>query len=141
MSGRWSSLLVDQIEFADVIILNKTDIATPAEREAARAIVRSLNAGARIIEASHAKVDPRSILDTGLFDFDTAHRHPTWFKELNGFKDHQPETEEYGISSFVYRARGPFEPLEIACVLLKVMARRDPREGLLLARHAAAVGG
>jgi G3E family GTPase len=106
-------LLVDQIEFADVIILNKTDIATPAEREAARAIVRSLNAGARIIETSHAKVDPRSILDTGLFDFETAHRHPTWFKELNGFKDHQPETAEYGISSFVYRARGPFEPVKL----------------------------
>ncbi len=106
-------LLVDQIEFADVIILNKTDIATPAEREAARAIVRSLNAGARIIETSHAKVDPRSILDTGLFDFDTAHRHPTWYKELNGFKDHQPETAEYGISSFVYRARGPFEPAKL----------------------------
>ncbi|MBA4132614.1 MAG: 4-hydroxytetrahydrobiopterin dehydratase [Hyphomicrobium sp.] len=106
-------LLVDQIEFADVIILNKTDIATPAEREAARAIVRSLNSGARIIETSHAKVDPRSILDTGLFDFDTAHRHPTWYKELNGFKDHQPETAEYGISSFVYRARGPFEPAKL----------------------------
>jgi G3E family GTPase len=106
-------LLVDQIEFADVIILNKTDIATPEEREGARAIVRSLNAGARIIETSHSRVDPRSILDTGLFDFDAAHRHPTWFKELNGFKDHQPETEEYGISSFVYRARGPFEPAKL----------------------------
>lgn len=106
-------LLVDQIEFADVIILNKTDIATPAEREAAHTIVRSLNAGARIVETSHGKVDPRSILDTRLFDFDTAHRHPTWFKELNGFKEHQPETEEYGISSFVYRARGPFEPAKL----------------------------
>ena len=106
-------LLVDQIEFADVIILNKTDIATPAEREAARAIVRSLNAGARLIETSHGTVDPRAILDTGLFDFETAHRHPTWLKELNGFKDHVPETEEYGISSFVYRARGPFEPQKL----------------------------
>jgi G3E family GTPase len=112
-------LLVDQIEFADVIILNKTDVATAAERQAARAIVRSLNAGARIIETSHAKVDPRSILDTGLFDFDAAHRHPTWFKELNGFKEHQPETGEYGISSFVYRARGPFEPAKLYAFLNK----------------------
>jgi G3E family GTPase len=106
-------LLVDQIEFADVIVLNKVDIATPEQIVAAQSIIRSLNADARIIEASHARVAPREILDTGLFSFETAHRHPTWYKELNGFKDHQPETEEYGISSFVYRARAPFEPTKI----------------------------
>ncbi|MDQ8698988.1 zinc metallochaperone GTPase ZigA [Hyphomicrobium sp. LHD-15] len=106
-------LLVDQIEFADVIVLNKIDVAAPQDVEAARAIIRSLNADARVIETSHARVDGRDILDTGLFNFETAHRHPTWFKELNGFKDHKPETEEYGISSFVYRARGPFEPAKL----------------------------
>src|SRR5690606_8003414 len=106
-------LLVDQIEFADVIVLNKVDIATPEQLMAARSIIRSLNADARIIETSHARVAPREILVTGLFSFETAHRHPTWFKELNGFKDHQPETDEYGISSFVYRARAPFEPAKI----------------------------
>lgn len=106
-------LLVDQIEFADVIILNKIDVAGRHEVEAARTIIRSLNADARIIETSHARVDPRDILDTGLFDFDAAYRHPTWFKELNGFKDHVPETEEFGITSFVYRARGPFEPAKL----------------------------
>ena len=106
-------LLVDQIEFADVIVLNKVDVAKPADIEAARAIIRALNADARIFETSHARVAPRDILDTGLFSFEAAHRHPTWFKELNGFKDHQPETEEYGISSFVYRARGPFEPAKL----------------------------
>jgi len=106
-------LLVDQIEFADVIVLNKIDVAEPHEVEAARTIIRSLNGDARIIETSHARVAPRDILDTGLFDFDAAHRHPTWFKELNGFDDHVPETEEYGISSFVYRARGPFEPVKL----------------------------
>jgi len=106
-------LLVEQIEFADVIVLNKTDVAKPHEIEAARTIIRSLNADARIIETSHAQVSPRDILDTGLFDFDAAHRHPTWFKELNGFKDHVPETEGYGISSFVYHARGPFEPAKL----------------------------
>ena len=103
-------LLVEQIEFADVVVLNKIDVARPSEVAAARTIIRSLNADARIIETSHARVAPRDILDTGLFDFDAAHRHPTWYKELNGFKSHSPETEEYGISSFVYRARGPFEP-------------------------------
>lgn len=106
-------LLVDQIEFADVIVLNKVDIATREQLAAARSIIRSLNSDARIIETSHARVAPRDILDTGLFSFETAHRHPTWYKELNGFKDHQPETEEYGISSFVYRARAPFEPAKI----------------------------
>jgi len=104
------SLLVEQIEFADVVVINKVDIASRGQIAAARAIVRALNADARIIETSHANVASRDILDTGLFDFDAAHRHPTWFKELNGFAKHSPETEEYGISSFVYRARGPFEP-------------------------------
>jgi G3E family GTPase len=103
-------LLVEQIEFADVVVLNKIDVASASEVTAARVIIRSLNADARIIETSHARVSPRDILDTGLFDFDAAHRHPTWYKELNGFKSHTPETDEYGISSFVYRARGPFEP-------------------------------
>ena len=106
-------LLVEQIEFADVIVLNKIDIATPEQIATAWAIIRALNADARVIQASNARVDAADILDTGLFDFDTAHRHPTWFKELNGFKDHHPETEEYGISSFVYRARAPFEPAKL----------------------------
>ncbi|HEX2841984.1 zinc metallochaperone GTPase ZigA [Hyphomicrobium sp.] len=106
-------LLVEQIEFADVIILNKIDVAEPAEIEAARAIIRALNADARIIETSHSKVALSDILDTGLFSFEAAHRHPTWFRELNGFRDHQPETEEYGISSFVYRARRPFDPAKL----------------------------
>lgn len=106
-------LLVEQIEFADVIILNKVDVAKQAEIDAARTIIRSLNSDARIIETSHARVPAGDILNTRLFDFDAAHRHPTWFKELNGIKDHRPETEEYGISSFVYRARGPFEPAKL----------------------------
>jgi G3E family GTPase len=107
------SLLVDQIEFADVIVLNKLDVARPHEIEAARAIVRALNAGARIIETSEARVSLADILDTGRFSFEAAHQHPTWFKELNGFKSHVPETEEYGVSSFVYHARAPFDPTKL----------------------------
>ncbi len=103
-------LLVDQIEFADVIVLNKTDIASPDELDAARKIVRALNGDAKIIETSFGKAPLADLLDTGRFDFDKAHQHPLWFKELNGFKDHVPETEEYGIRSFVYRARRPFDP-------------------------------
>jgi G3E family GTPase len=106
-------LLVEQIEFADVIVLNKVDVATPERLEAARTIVRALNADARIIETTEARVPLDAILDTGLFSFETASRHPTWLKELSGFKDHVPETEEYGITSFVYRARTPFHPAKL----------------------------
>lgn len=112
-------LLVEQIEFADVVILNKTDIASAQDIALAKSIIRALNADARIIETDHGKVELSDILDTGLFSFDAAHQHPTWFRELNGFKDHQPETEEYGISSFVYRARGPFDPAKLHALFAK----------------------
>jgi G3E family GTPase len=107
------NLLVEQIEFADVIVLNKLDIATPQQVESARMIIRALNASARIVETSEGRAPLGDILDTGRFNFENAHRHPLWFKELNGFKDHVPETEEYGIRSFVYRARAPFEPAKL----------------------------
>jgi G3E family GTPase len=110
-------LLTDQIEFADVVILNKVADAEPHQVDAARKIIRSLNADARIIETNHADVAVEAILDTGLFDFEKAHEHPMWAKELYGFADHVPETEEYGVSSHVYRARRPFEPEKILAVL------------------------
>ncbi|MEM7191058.1 MAG: GTP-binding protein [Pseudomonadota bacterium] len=103
-------LLTDQIEFADVVILNKIDDASPEQIDAARKIIRSLNADTEIIETNHSDVPPGRILETGLFDFEKAHEHPTWAKELYGFVDHVPETEEYGVTSFVYRARRPFDP-------------------------------
>lgn len=110
-------LLTDQIEFADVVILNKVTDAGPERRDAARKIIRALNADARIIEADHSEVAADAILDTGLFDFEKAHEHPMWAKELYGFADHTPETEEYGVASFVYRARLPFIPEKILNVL------------------------
>ena len=110
-------LLTDQIEFADVVILNKVTDAGPERVDAARKIVRSLNADATIIETDHARVAAEVILDTGLFDFEKAHEHPMWAKELYGFADHVPETEEYGVASFVYRARRPFEPEKILALL------------------------
>jgi G3E family GTPase len=103
-------LLVEQIEFADVVVLNKISEASAERREAARAIVRSLNSDAQIIETDFGEVPLSTVLHTGSFDFEKAHRHPLWFKELNGFKDHMPETEEYGVRSFVYRSRRPFHP-------------------------------
>jgi len=110
-------LLTDQIEFADVVILNKVSDAGPERSDAARKIIRSLNADARIIATDHSDVKAAAILDTGLFDFERAHEHPMWAKELYGFAEHTPETEEYGVASFVYRARLPFIPEKILAVL------------------------
>ncbi len=104
-------LLTDQIEFADVIVLNKVSAATAPALAAARRIIRSLNAGAHIVETDFSRVGIDAVLGTGRFDFERAEQHPLWFKELNGFADHVPETIEYGIRSFVYRARRPFNPL------------------------------
>lgn len=110
-------LLTDQIEFADVIVLNKAEAAGPLGLDKARKIIRALNSDARIIETDYSRVPAEQIFDTGLFDFDRAHMHPAWAKELYGFADHVPETEEYGITSFVYRARKPFDPARIHAVL------------------------
>ncbi|WP_103257603.1 GTP-binding protein [Tabrizicola aquatica] len=111
------NLLTDQIEFANVVILNKVRDAGPKAADAARKIIKALNPDARLIEADHSRVDPEAIFDTGLFDFDRAAEHPLWAKELYGFAHHTPETEEYGITSFVYRARAPFHPQKIHAVL------------------------
>ena len=106
-------LLTDQIEFSDVVVLNKVSAATPGQVDAARKIIRSLNADARILETDYSAIAPKEILNTQLFDFQKAHEHPLWAKELYGFADHVPETEEYGVTSYVYRARRPFDPRKI----------------------------
>lgn len=110
-------LLTDQIEFADVVVLNKVSAAGPALADAARKIIRSLNADARIIETDFADVPAAQVLSTGLFDFARAHQHPQWAKELYGYADHVPESDEYGVQSFVYRARRPFVPARIHALL------------------------
>ncbi|PTX02796.1 GTP-binding protein [Pararhodobacter aggregans] len=110
-------LLTEQIEFADVIVLNKVTDAGPARLDAARKIVKALNPDARLIETDRAQVPAAEVLATGRFDFDRAQEHPLWAKELYGFAQHVPETEEYGIASFVYRARAPFHPQRLHAVL------------------------
>ncbi|MFN3248867.1 GTP-binding protein [Roseibium album] len=110
-------LLTDQIEFADVIVLNKVGAASPGQVDAARKIIRSLNADAKILQTDYSAIEPSEILNTGLFNFEKAHEHPMWAKELYGFADHVPETEEYGVTSYVYRARRPFTPQKIHDVL------------------------
>ncbi|MEM1163006.1 MAG: GTP-binding protein [Pseudomonadota bacterium] len=115
------NLLTEQIEFADVVILNKVDDATHGQVDAARKIIRSLNADAQIIETNHSDVPADRVLATGLFDFEKAHEHPMWAKELYGFANHVPETEEYGVTSYVYRARRPFDPSKIYHLLKDTM--------------------
>jgi G3E family GTPase len=102
------NLLTEQIEFANVIILNKTDLVSPLQLGELKAVIRKLNAGAKIVESSFGKVPPTTILNTGLFDFEEASQTAGWIHEMNNV--HKPETEEYGVSSFVFRDKRPFHP-------------------------------
>lgn len=101
-------LLVDQIEFADVILVSKTDLVDETMLGKVVGVLRTLNTEARVIPISNGEVGLADVMGTGLFDMEKAQRSPGWIKELMG--EHVPETEEYGISSFVYRARRPFHP-------------------------------
>ena len=103
-----SDLLIEQVEFADVLLVSKIDLISQAERDELMAILRRLNTRAEILPMSMGAVPLQAILDTGLFDFERAAEAPGWLKELRG--EHVPETEEYGIASSAYRARRPFHP-------------------------------
>ncbi|MFJ7726234.1 GTP-binding protein [Neobacillus sp. NPDC097160] len=101
-------LLIDQIEFANVILLNKTDLVKKEDVRELKVVMQKLNPDARIFETDHATIPLHEVLDTNLFDFEKASQGAGWIKELN--EEHIPETEEYGISSFVYRRKKPFHP-------------------------------
>ena len=103
-----SDLFVDQVEFADVILVNKTDLVPAVELEELRSILHHLNPVAEIIESHRGRIPLERILNTRRFDMEKAQASAGWLRELNN--EHTPETEEYGISSFVYRARRPFHP-------------------------------
>ena len=102
-------LLVDQIEFADTFIFNKVSSTSEADLEAARKVVQSLNSGAVVYETDYSQLPLNDVLGTGRFDFPRAHERPLWYKGLKRFEDHVPGTIEYGIRSFVFRARRPFD--------------------------------
>ena len=103
-----TDLLVEQVEFADVILISKTDIAKTSEIDRLTAILKTLNTRAKILPIEKGQVQVSQVLDTGKFSFEEAQKAPGWLKEMRG--EHVPETEEYGIGSFVYEARRPFNP-------------------------------
>jgi len=102
-----TDLLIDQIEFADVIVLNKLDLVNAEQAVQVEAIIKALNPGAEIIPTSHSNVPLERVLNTGLFDYEKAETSAGWIRELQG--EHIPETEEYGISSFTYQTSRPFD--------------------------------
>jgi len=103
-----SDLFIDQVEFADVIIINKTDLVSVEEREELHTILHKLNPAAEILESQRGQIPLEKILNTGRFDMEKAQTSAGWLRELSSV--HTPETEEYGIGSFVFRARRPFHP-------------------------------
>ncbi|MBP1887288.1 GTP-binding protein [Sinorhizobium mexicanum] len=112
-------LLVEQIEFADVLVINKISDVSVETRATVRRIIAALNPDARVMETDFGRLPLATVLDTGLFSETKSARHPLWHKELYGWGDHIPETEEYGITSFVYRARRPFDPAKFHDFLTK----------------------
>jgi G3E family GTPase len=103
-----SDLLVDQVEFADVILISKTDLVDTSDIARLTAILKTLNTHARISPVTQGEVDIDTVLNTGLFNFERAQSAPGWLKEMRG--EHITESEEYGISSFSFLARRPFHP-------------------------------
>ncbi|MDF9759134.1 G3E family GTPase [Peribacillus simplex] len=101
-------LLIDQIEFANVILLNKMDLMKPEDIGELNGVLQKINPDARIIETDYSQVPLKEVMNTHLFDFEKASQGAGWIKELN--EEHIPETEEYGIASFVYRRKKPFHP-------------------------------
>lgn len=110
-----ADLLVDQIEFCDVLLISKADLLDESQLAELSAVLRSLNPEADIQSMAHGAVPLESVLNTGCFSFDRAQQAPGWLKELRG--EHVPETEEYGISSFAYLARRPFDPQKFFTLL------------------------
>lgn len=103
-----ADLLVDQIEFCDVLLISKAELLDPRQLNELSAVLKTLNPDAELLSIAHGEVALDKVLDTGRFSFERAQQAPGWLKELRG--EHVPETEEYGISSFAYHARRPFHP-------------------------------
>ncbi|ANU22086.1 GTP-binding protein [Planococcus donghaensis] len=124
-----SDLLIDQIEFANVILLNKLDLIPQKEKNQLKELLATLNPDAEIIETIHSKVALDKVINTGLFDFEKSSQSAGWIKELN--EEHIPESEEYGIASFVYRSQQPFHPQRLMDWILQWPAEIVRAKGFL----------
>jgi len=122
-----ADLLTDQVEFADVILVNKCDLVSEKELLEVEAMIRALNADAKLIRTVNSEVDVQEIIGTSRFDMQAAMSSPQWLKELN--EEHTPETEEYGISSFVYRARRPFHPQRLYDMMTEGLLKMTRSKG------------
>ena len=111
-----SSLLCEQLEFADVLIVNKTDLLSEEQLSAVECLLKKVNPGAEVLRTSHSKVEPSLLLDKARFSLRQAEAHPQWLKEAREH-EHTPETVEYGISSFIYKAARPFHPERLHAAL------------------------
>jgi len=134
-----ADLLMNQIEFCDVLILNKCDLVAPDDLDELEAVLRKLQPRAKLIRTKHGQIDPAAILNTGLFDFEEASRSAGWLAELEKM-EHTPETEEYGISSFVYERVRPFHPERLMRWMEKWPAEIVRAKGILwlASRHDVA---
>jgi len=110
-----ADLLVEQIEFADVILISKIDLVSESDIERLKAIMKTLNTYAKIVPISQGQVNIADVLNTDLFDFERAQLAPGWLQEMRG--QHVPKTEEYGIGSFSYKARRPFHPKKFHSII------------------------
>ncbi len=120
-----SDLLSSQVEFADIIVLNKRDLINDRQLAELSAVIRTLNPKARLVPTTRGQIPLDELLDTKLFDYETARHSAGWLQELDG--EHLPEEEEFGLRSFVYRSRIPFDPK----ALWKLRKRADVWEGVL----------
>ena len=121
-----SDLLLDQIEFANVILLNKIDLVTEDEAKRLSALLKALNPTAKVIQTMNSEVALKEIISTGLFSFEEASQSAGWLKSMQEETPHTPETDEYGISSFVFKARRPFHPVKIHKFMTEHFALQEP---------------
>ncbi|MBB6097873.1 G3E family GTPase [Deinobacterium chartae] len=121
----FGELLAEQIEFADIVVLNKTDLADPGNLGRLRDLVRITNPRARLLETQHGRVAASEVLGVGLFDFEALSQMDAWMEELE--KEHTPESEEYGLSTWVYRSHVPFDPARLESLLQRGLPRNIVR--------------
>ena len=127
-----SQLLFEQLEFANLIVLNKTDQITTEERGRIRSMLSKFNPKADIVETSFGQIDPALLFGVARFDMNMAATHPQWLQEAR-IGEHKPETEEYGISSFTFRARIPFHPLRLHDAMKHALKKTDDKSSPLAA--------